>query len=103
MSTSKESNPNETSNKKSTSPFMKNAWNDTTNASDTTSIPIPLQTTNSTMQSTFNEPTTENTNPNALCTDNERLLMLQRFATNNYCSSDDSEDSYGTESKGTNH
>lgn len=42
---------------------------------------------------------TENTNPNMLCTDNDRLLMLQRFASNNYCSSDESEDSFGTEGK----
>lgn len=50
----------------------------------------------------LNDRGTENTNPNMLCSDNERLLMLQRFASNNYCSSDDSDDSFGTENKQSN-
>lgn len=50
----------------------------------------------------LNDRGTENTNPNMLCSDNERLLMLQRFASNNYCSSDESDDSFGTENKQSN-
>lgn len=50
----------------------------------------------------LNDRGTENTNPNMLCSENERLLMLQRFASNNYCSSDESDDSFGTENKQSN-
>lgn len=73
---------NETHSKKSNSPYSTGA-----NAATTQSI---------------NDRGTENTNPNMLCSDNERLLMLQRFASNNYCSSDESDDSFGTENKQSN-
>lgn len=73
---------NETHTKKSTSPYSTGA-----------------NTTTTTTTQSINDRGTENTNPNMLCTDNERLLMLQRFASNNYCSSDESEDSFGTENK----
>lgn len=60
----------------------------------------PYSTTpNTTTTQAVNYRGTENTNPNMLCTDNDRLLMLQRFASNNYCSSDESEDSFGAENK----
>ncbi|XP_055322412.1 homeobox protein PKNOX1-like isoform X1 [Sitodiplosis mosellana] len=75
-----EANSGNETQKKSTSPYSSAANNTTTTQS-------------------LNDRGTENTNPNMLCTDNERLLMLQRFASNNYCSSDESEDSFGTESK----
>lgn len=76
--------------KKSTSPFSKSLWSDTTSPTEAVSMTAsaaapaeaPLQRN-------------ENTNPNIHGTDNERLLLLQRFASNNYCSSDESEDSYG--------
>lgn len=74
--------------KKSTSPFSKSLWSDTTNQSEA------LNTSSTTAVDTALQHN-ENTNPNIHgSTDNERLLLLQRFATNNYCSSDESEDSY---------
>lgn len=75
----KEGNPGNDTQKKSTSPYS--------------------TTPNTATTQSLNDRGTENTNPNMLCTDNERLLMLQRFASNNYCSSDESEDSFGTENK----
>lgn len=73
---------NETHSKKSNSPYS-------TAANAATAQPL-------------NDRGTENTNPNMLCSENERLLMLQRFASNNYCSSDESDDSFGTENKQSN-
>lgn len=82
--------------KKSTSPFSKSLWADTTNTNDPVSMATSAPTTaNDPMPLQRNE----NTNPNIHGADNERLLMLQRFASNNYCSSDESEDSYGADSK----
>lgn len=92
----KESNPTNESYKKSTSPFSKNLWSDTISATEAlTKSTITSSTT--TTESTLHR--SENTNPNMLDNDNERLLMLQRFASNNYCSSDESEDSFGTDNK----
>lgn len=73
---------NDTHSKKSNSPYS-------TAANAATTQPL-------------NDRGTENTNPNMLCNENERLLMLQRFASNNYCSSDESDDSFGTENKRSN-
>lgn len=73
-----------------------NAGNETQKKSTS---PYSSAANNTTTAQSLNDRGTENTNPNMLCTDNERLLMLQRFASNNYCSSDESEDSFGTESK----
>lgn len=79
--------------KKSTSPFSKSLWGDTTNQTEAVSM-----TASSAAVADTPLQRNENTNPNIHGTDNERLLLLQRFASNNYCSSDESEDSYGGDS-----
>lgn len=81
--------------KKSTSPFSKSLWNDTTNAGE----PVPMATATSVTATDSPLQRNENTNPNIHGADNERLLMLQRFASNNYCSSDESEDSFDGDNK----
>lgn len=74
--------------KKSTSPISRSIWNETV---------MSTTAATATLNHPLNDPGAENTNPNMICSDNERLLMLQRFASNNYCSSDESEDSLTTE------